>query len=60
MWEPITQETGWHSHYVIPKVMGGRDGTTNRQLLHPQCHRQLHTQFCGFEQPRLSRGVMKA
>jgi RNA-directed DNA polymerase len=58
--EPITQDTGWHSHYVIPKVMGGPCGTTNRQLLHPQCHRQLHSQFCGFEQPRLSRGVMKA
>lgn len=58
--DPITQETGWHNHYVIPKVMGGPDGATNRQLLHPQCHRQLHSQLCGFHQPRLSRGVMKA
>ncbi len=33
--ESITRETGWHSHHVIPKVMGGPDGATNRQLLHP-------------------------
>lgn len=47
--EPITQETGWHSHHVIPKVLGGPDGATNRQLLHPECHRQLHSQLCRFD-----------
>jgi RNA-directed DNA polymerase len=58
--EPITQETGWHKHYVIPKVMGGPVGATNSQLLHPQCHRQLHPQLCQFDRPRLPRGVTKA
>jgi RNA-directed DNA polymerase len=52
--EPITKETGWHSHHVIPKVLGGPDGATNRQLLHPECHRQLHSQLCRFR-PRVSK-----
>jgi RNA-directed DNA polymerase len=51
--EPITKETGWHSHHVIPKVLGGPDGATNRQLLHPECHRQLHSQLCRYR-PRVS------
>lgn len=51
--EPITRETGWHSHHVIPKVLGGPDGATNRQLLHPECHRQLHSQLCRYR-PRVS------
>jgi RNA-directed DNA polymerase len=42
---PISRETGWHSHHVIPKVLGGHDGATNRQLLHPECHRQLHSRL---------------
>lgn len=52
--EPITKETGWHSHHVLPKVLGGHDGATNRQLLHPECHRQLHSQLCR-TRPRVSR-----
>jgi len=51
--EPITRETGWHSHHVIPKVLGSPDGATNRQLLHPECHRQLHSQLCRYR-PRVS------
>lgn len=42
---PISRETGWHSHHVVPKVLGGHDGATNRQLLHPECHRQLHSRL---------------
>jgi RNA-directed DNA polymerase len=40
--QKITQETGWHSHRVLWKVHGGSDGTDNRMLLHPNCHRQVH------------------
>lgn len=46
--EPITRETGWHTHYVVPKVMGGPHGATNRQLLHPYCHRRLHRRLRRF------------
>lgn len=41
----ISRETGWHSHHVVPKVLGGHDGAINRQLLHPECHRQLHSRL---------------
>jgi len=53
--ETITRETGWHSHHVIPKVLGGSDGVMNRQLLHPVCHRQLHTNLATSASASLTR-----
>jgi RNA-directed DNA polymerase len=38
----FTLETRWHMHRVIPKLHGGKDTLSNLQLLHPNCHRQLH------------------
>lgn len=52
--DPITRETGWHNHYVTSRVLGGPAGASNCQLLHPECHRQLHSRLCGFYVPRLS------
>lgn len=40
----ITNQTGWNIHHRIRKVMGGSDDMSNLELLHPNCHRQLH---CG-------------
>jgi RNA-directed DNA polymerase len=40
----FTLETRWHMHRVIPKLLGGKDTLSNLQLLHPNCHRQLHNQ----------------
>ncbi len=40
----FTMKTGWHMHHVIPKLQGGKDTLSNLQLLHPNCHRQLHSQ----------------
>ena len=40
--EPITKNTGWHIHHILPKVQGGTDNLTNLMLLHPNCHRQIH------------------
>ncbi len=40
----ITKETGWHTHHVVAKHLGGSDNMDNLQLLHPNCHRQLHYQ----------------
>jgi RNA-directed DNA polymerase len=40
----LTRETGWYTHYVIPMLQGGKDILSNLQLLHPNCHRQLHNQ----------------
>ncbi|WP_141056138.1 HNH endonuclease signature motif containing protein, partial [Tepidiphilus succinatimandens] len=42
--EKITKETGWNIHHVLPKSLGGTDSIFNLQLLHPNCHRQLHSQ----------------
>jgi RNA-directed DNA polymerase len=39
----ITPETGWHIHRVTPLLQGGKDILPNLQLLHPHCHRQLHS-----------------
>ena len=41
--QKITKLTGWHSHHIIWKVYGGTDGAENRVLLHPNCHRQVHS-----------------
>lgn len=38
----ISQETGWHLHHLLPKAKGGDDRSSNLNLLHPICHRQLH------------------
>jgi RNA-directed DNA polymerase len=37
-----TKVTGWHSHHVIRRAKGGRDGLNNRVVLHPECHSQVH------------------
>jgi RNA-directed DNA polymerase len=40
----ITKETGWNEHRIIPGILGGKYILSNLQLLHPNCHRQLHSQ----------------
>jgi RNA-directed DNA polymerase len=39
----ITLETEWHTHHVVWKVKGGTDRLDNLALLHPTCHRQVHS-----------------
>ena len=41
--ERITKESGWHVHHVLPKAQGGSDKSGNLVLLHPDCHRQVHS-----------------
>lgn len=41
--ELITDETRTDLHHCIPKVEGGEDNVTNLVLLHPNCHRQVHS-----------------
>lgn len=41
----ITPETGWNIHHVIPRHLGGSDKLENLVLLHPNCHRQLHSRW---------------
>jgi len=38
----LTGETGWHNHHLQYRVNGGSDSLSNRVLLHPNCHMQVH------------------
>jgi len=50
--QKITQETGWHSHHRVWRVNGGSDGLSNRVLLHPTCHQQVHARGLFVGKPR--------
>jgi RNA-directed DNA polymerase len=52
-----TRLTGWHNHHVIWRTYGGRDTTENRVLLHPNCHRQVHSQPLDVAPSRSARSV---
>ena len=53
----IESENGedWHSHHIIPKSEGGLDENSNRVLLHPNCHRQVHSQGLKVVKPALQK-----
>src|SRR6266478_3341062 len=55
--QKITRLTGWHNHHVVWRTHGGRDATENRVLLHPNCHRQVHSQALDVAPPRSARSV---
>jgi RNA-directed DNA polymerase len=40
----ITKESGWNLHHITHRVHGGTDSLSNLVLLHPNCHRQVHSQ----------------
>jgi len=42
--EPITLDTRWHVHHIVQRSKGGGDATSNLQMLHSTCHRQIHCQ----------------
>jgi RNA-directed DNA polymerase len=42
--QPISEFTGWHSHHIRWRSLGGSDSFENRVLLHANCHRQVHDQ----------------
>ena len=41
---PLTLEEGWHVHHLHWRTLGGSDLIDNLVLLHPNCHRQVHSQ----------------
>lgn len=55
--QSITSLTGWHNHHIVWRTNGGADGARNRVLLHPNCHRQVHSQGLAVAKPRSERGV---
>jgi RNA-directed DNA polymerase len=58
--QKITQLTGWHNHHIVWRSQGGSDRASNRVLLHPNCHRQLHNRGFSVAKPRPLRGVSEA
>jgi len=39
----IDLETHWDVHHIVQSTMGGKDVLSNLQMLHPTCHRQIHS-----------------
>jgi RNA-directed DNA polymerase len=58
--QKITALTGWHNHHLVWRSKGGSDQQHNRVLLHPNCHRQVHSQGISVAKPSRSRGIRKA
>ena len=48
----ITTDTGWHTHHIQEKHLGGKWTANNLVLLHPNCHRQVHGQKRSVVQPQ--------
>ena len=40
----VDSSSGWDVHHLVRKTDGGTDISSNLVMLHPNCHRQLHTQ----------------
>lgn len=40
--KPLDYQGKWHDHHIVRRVDGGSDAMSNRVLLHPVCHTQLH------------------
>jgi RNA-directed DNA polymerase len=55
--ERITRETGWHVHHIIRRVDGGKDGSTNLIMVHPNCHYQIHVKGLKVVKPAPARGL---
>jgi RNA-directed DNA polymerase len=52
----ITKETGWENHHRSYRVNGGPDTSANRVLLHPTCHKQVHSLGLSVLEPRPTTG----
>jgi RNA-directed DNA polymerase len=42
--QPLTLAEGWHVHHLRWRSHGGSDLIENLVLLHPNCHRQVHSE----------------
>lgn len=58
--QKITKETGWNIHHTTYRVYGGTDNFTNLSLLHPNCHRQLHSRDLKETEPGIEKCLEEA
>ena len=56
----ITAITEWPRHQIIGRAHGGQDLTANLVLLHPECHRQVHSLKWEVVKPCPEKGVKEA
>jgi RNA-directed DNA polymerase len=58
--QTITPHTEWHVHHLVWRSKGGSDRADNQVVLHPNCHRQVHSQGLTVGKPRPARGDREA
>jgi RNA-directed DNA polymerase len=58
--QKITETLEWHSHHVIWRSKGGSDNNANLILVHPNCHRQIHSQKLNVAKPAPARSLEEA
>ena len=59
--QAMTKATGWNLHHLVWRVHGGTDVLANLVLLHPNCHRQVHSRDITVVKPRpVKRAFAKA
>src|SRR5262245_8377965 len=51
----LQEEEEWQIHHRVRRVDGGEDGLDNLELLHANCHRQIHSRESGTGPDRVSR-----
>lgn len=58
--QQLTEARGWHVHHIVERVYGGKDTMDNLVLLHPNCHRKIHSRGSKVAPPRPETGVTEA
>lgn len=49
--QPLEVNSKWNIHYIQPRSKGGTDNLSNLILVHPDCHRQIHSQHLHVVKP---------
>jgi RNA-directed DNA polymerase len=57
---PVVLDDGFNVHHLKPRVQGGSDRLSNLVLLHPNCHRQVHSRRLLVAKPASSPRQRKA
>jgi RNA-directed DNA polymerase len=53
----ITKETGWHVHHIARRADGGKDGSINLVMVHPNCHNKIHAEGLEAVKPARENGL---
>ncbi|WP_334181125.1 HNH endonuclease signature motif containing protein [Methylobacter sp.] len=49
--QPLEANDKWNIHYIRPRSEGGTDNLANMIMVHPDCHRQIHSQHLHVVKP---------